>query len=131
MDSLLELFCDVDDFCKEFEPAWKKRLLTSGDRQRHRERRLTLSEMMTIVIHFHQSQYRNFKAYYQEYVLKHLRTEFPTLVSYNRFVEFMPTTLIPLSIYLRTACYGNCSGISFIDSTALDVCCKRLSKMVE
>jgi len=80
---------------------------------------------MTIVIYFHQSQYRNFKAYYQDYVLQHLRSEFPKLVSYTRFVEFMPSVLIPLSIYLRTACFGTCSGISFIDSTSLDVCDNR------
>jgi hypothetical protein len=100
-------------------------LLASGECQRQRERSLTLSEIMTIVIHFHQSQYRNFKAYYKEYVLKHLRSEFPNLVSYSRFVEFIPSALIPLSVFLRSACFGNCSGISFIDSTALDVCNNR------
>jgi hypothetical protein len=125
MDSLLEVFCDADDFCQEFEPAWKKRLLASGEYQRERARSLSLSEIMTILIHFHQSQYRNFKAYYKEYVLKHLRAEFPNLVSYSRFVEFIPSALIPLSVFMRTACFGTCTGISFIDSTALDVCDNR------
>jgi len=125
MDSLLELFCDVDDFCQAFEPAWKQKLVTSGECRRQRERSLSLSEIMTIVIHFHQSQYRNFKAYYQEYVMKRLRSEFPNLVSYTRFVEFMPSALIPLSVFLRTVCFGDCSGISFIDSTSLDVCDNR------
>jgi hypothetical protein len=37
----------------------------------------------------------------------------------------MPSVLIPLSVYLRTACFGTCSGISFIDSTSLDVCDNR------
>jgi hypothetical protein len=55
-------------------------------------------------------------------VLKHLRAEFPNLVSYSRFVEFMPSALIPLSVFLCSACFENYSGISFIDSTALDVC---------
>ena len=55
MDSLLELFCDVDDFCQKFEPNWNKRLLASGERQRQRQRSLSLSEIMTIVIYFHQS----------------------------------------------------------------------------
>jgi len=125
MDSLLELFCDVDDFCQKFEPNWNKRLLASGERQRRRQRNLSLSEIMTIVIHFHQSQFRNFKAYYQDYVLQYLQAEFPDLVSYTRFIEFMPSVLIPLSVYLRTACFGSCSGISFIDSTSLDVCDNR------
>jgi len=125
MDSLLELFCDVDDFCQKFEPTWNRRLFANGERHRQRQRSLTLSEIMTIVIYFHQSQYRNFKAYYQDYVLQHLRSEFPKQVSYTRFVEFMPSVLIPLSIYLRAACFGTCSGISFIDSTSLDVCDNR------
>jgi hypothetical protein len=74
------------------------------------------------LIVFHQSHYRNFKAYYLEYVLPHLRGEFPGLVSYTRFVDFMPSALIPLCAYFKTTCLGDCTGISFIDSTSLDVC---------
>jgi len=77
------------------------------------------------MIHFHQSQYQNFKAYYNEHLLKHLRSEFPNLVSYSRFVEFMPTALIPLSVYLRTVCFGTCTGFSFTDSTSIDECDNR------
>lgn len=80
-----------------------------------------MSEVMRLLIHFHQSHYRHFKAYYTEYVQVHLRSEFPALVSYNRFVELMPTALVALSGYLR-ACYGQCMGISFIDATSLAVC---------
>jgi transposase len=77
---------------------------------------------MTILIHFHQSHYRDFKAYYNEYVLERLRSEFPGLVSYTRFVEFIPSVLIPLCVYLRENCFGICTGISFMDSTSLKVC---------
>jgi transposase len=122
MDSLLELFCDVDDFCQSFEPTWQKQMLAAGEIQRQRERSLKLSEIMTIIIHFHQSHYRNFKAYYTEYVLVRLRREFHGLVSYNRFVEFIPSVLLALCVYLRTSCFGTCTGISFIDATALAVC---------
>jgi transposase len=122
MDSLTELFCNVDDFCQAFVPVWRKQQLSAGEIQRQRERSLSLSEIMTILIHFHQSHYRNFKAYYIEYVLERLRREFPGLVSYNRFVEFIPSVLLPLCVYLRTSCLGTCTGISFMDSTALAVC---------
>jgi hypothetical protein len=122
MDSLTELFCDVDDFCQAFLPAWRKQLLSAGEIQRQRERSLSVSEIMTILIHFHQSHYRDFKAYYTDYVVERLRREFPGLVSYTRFVEFIPSVLLPLCIYLRTKCFGTCSGISFIDSTSLAVC---------
>jgi DDE family transposase len=122
MDSLLELFCDVDDFCQEFVPVWHKQLLAAGELQRRRERSLSISEVMTILIHFHQSHYRDFKAYYNDYVLERLCREFPGLVSYTRFVEYIPSVLLPWCVYLRMECFGNCPGISFIDSTSLAVC---------
>ena len=122
MDSLLELFCDVDDFCQKFEPLWNQQQLASGEKKRQRARSLTISEIMTILIAFHQSHYRDFKAYYCEQVSKNWHNEFPGLVSYTRFVEYTPSVVIPLIRYLRTRCLGRCSGISFIDSTSLDVC---------
>jgi hypothetical protein len=79
---------------------------------------------MTILIHFHQSHYRTFKAYYTQQVSVHLRGEFPTLVSYGRFVQLMPRVLGLLCAYLFT-CFGTCSGISFVDSTPLAVCHTR------
>jgi hypothetical protein len=125
MDSLVELFCHVDDFCKAFTPVWEQHMLRSGAVQRRRDRRLSLSEIMTILIHFHQSHYRHFKAYYGEYVLPRLHWAFPGLVSYQRFVEFIPCTVIPLCVYLHKGCLGRCTGISFVDSTALRVCHNR------
>lgn len=121
MNSLVELFCHVDDFCQAFLPAWKSRLLASGVVQRQRVRQLGLSEIMTILILFHQSHYRTFKAFYQEHVLQRLRAEFPGLVSYTRFVEFIPSALWPLCTYARHCC-GTCTGISFLDSTPIAVC---------
>mgnify|MGYP000851693979 CR=1 FL=1 len=121
-NSLVELFCHVDDFCQEFVPIMEKKMICSDSKTRKRKRSLTMSEVMTILIHFHQSHYRNFKAYYLEYVLQHLRGEFPGLVSYTRFIDYIPSALIPLCAYFKTTCLGNCSGISFIDSTSLDVC---------
>jgi len=37
MDNL-PVFCDVDDFCKLFEPRWQQKLLAIAPRQRDRER---------------------------------------------------------------------------------------------
>ena len=119
---ILPLFCDIDDFCLLFEPRWQARLLDT--RQRHRASTLCLSEVMTIIVLFHSSSYRNFKAYYTEQVMKHYAGAFPRLVSYNRFVELMPSALVPLCAYLQTR-KGTCSGISFVDSTSLKVCHNR------
>ncbi len=79
---------------------------------------------MTIIVLFHSSGYRNFKTFYTAYVVKHLGWAFPRLVSYNRFVELMPSALVPLCGYLQTR-NGACSGISFIDSTSVKICHNR------
>jgi hypothetical protein len=79
---------------------------------------------MTIVVLFHASHYRDFKAYYTGHVLKNLTWAFPRLVSYQRFVELMPGALVPLCGYLQSR-KGRCSGISFVDSTSLKVCHNR------
>jgi hypothetical protein len=120
--NILALFCDIDDFCLFFEPRWRKRLLET--RQRERASTLCLSEVMTIIVLFHSSGYRNFKTFYIQHVLKHMAGAFPRLVSYNRFVELMPSALVPLCGYLQSR-KGVCSGISFIDSTSLKVCHNR------
>jgi hypothetical protein len=122
--SLLELFCHVDTFCQTFLPAWDTELRAHGQRFRRRSGQLAMSEVMTIMIHFHQLRFRDFKTYYLVYVRGHLRREFPQAVSYHRFVELMSTALGPLCAYLQT-CYGHCTGISFVDSTALAVCHNR------
>lgn len=122
--SLLELYCHVDEFYQRFEPNWQQHQLAADSSRRRRRGQLSMSEILTIVIHFHQAHYRDFKAYYLQYVSVQLRAEFPQLVSYQRFVEVMPTIVVPLCAYLQT-CFGTCTGISFIDSTALAVCHNR------
>jgi hypothetical protein len=125
--SVLELFCAVDDFLISFAPRLKASQLAAG-KQRTRASQLYPSEIMTILIHFHQSHYRTFKAYYTEHVQIHLRSEFPRLVSYQRFIALIPSVLVPLLAYLQSR-YGACTGISFIDSTSLEVCDpKRISQ---
>jgi len=119
MSALTHMFCDIDDFCKAFEPVFNEHLLSDG--RRTRQPRLCLSEIMTILVHFHRTSYRNFKAYYTLHVMKHLRGHFPKLVAYNRFVELMPRALVPLTCYLHSR-RGVSTGIAFVDSTPLAVC---------
>lgn len=122
--SLLELFCAVDDFCKGMEKGQAGHLIPSGTAQRQRAGQLSDSEALTIMIHFHQSQYRNFKAYYQQHVMIYLRAEFPQLISYARFVQRMPRLLGWLCLYLFSR-FGICTGISFVDATFVAVCDNR------
>lgn len=118
---ILPLFCDIDDFCLLFEPLWKRRLLADGACRRRKPGALSLSEVMTILVLFHLSGYRNFKAFYTEHVMRYLAGAFPRLVSYSRFVELQRDALVPLWCYLHTR-FGQCTGISFVDATTLSVC---------
>lgn len=122
--NLTELFCHVDDFCQLLEADRQSYQLTSDARQRQRSGNLCDSEIMTLLIHFHQARYRDFKTYYTQYVQVYLRREFPHLISYSRFVQLMPRVLVALCAYLHY-CFGSCTGISLIDSTPLRVCHNR------
>lgn len=124
--TLTELFCKVDDFCQREEAAKQTAspsipLLQPMIRRRNRLRSLCESEILTLLIAFHQSNYRTFKAFYTGHVCLYWKKEFPGLVSYQRFIEWMPSTLAPLLEYLRSL-FAKCSGITFVDSTDLPVC---------
>lgn len=84
-----------------------------------------MSEVMTIVILFHLSNHRTFKWFYKRCVCDHLKAYFPRLLSYNRFVEVMQGLIVPLVVHLLKFHVGKCSGISFLDSTTIDVCHNR------
>jgi hypothetical protein len=122
--NLLELYCHVDDFLTAFLPEWNKRLIQDKKKKRCRPSRLSISEIITILIHFHQSQYRCFKAYYLQHVAVHLRDEFPHLLSYNRFIALIPTVFAPLCAYLQSQ-KATPTGIQFVDSTSIIVCHRK------
>jgi len=63
------------------------------------------------------------------YVQKHMQSEFPNTVSYNRFVELIQGVLLPMTMFAKTCCLGSCTGISFVDSTPIRVCgTKRIKR---
>ena len=76
---------------------------------------------MTILILFHSSSFRNLKYFYL-FVRTHMQKDFPHTASYNRFVELQRKVCIPLAIFLRTKSLGQCTGISFVDSTPIQSC---------
>jgi len=124
VEQLIAIFCDVDDFCIEYERYSKTHLLMD---EKHivNGSRMKMSEIMTIAIYFHLSCYRTFKWYYQKCISGNMREYFPKLVSYNRFVELMQMVAAPLTLYMMKHSLGKCSGISFLDSTPIDVCDNR------
>jgi Transposase DDE domain len=120
MEDLTALYCAVDDFWKIFKEEWAKHLIDSDKPKHGPDPELSISEMMTVIILFHQSNYRTFKHFYS-YVCSHLKNAFPKLISYNRFVFLMKNLFVPLFAYLLQR-KGVVTGIAFIDSTSIAVC---------
>ena len=116
----------ADDFCKIYEKFIKVNGLSpKRDRRKreyHREPRLSDAEVMTIMILFHFSGYKCLKHFYSDYVCAHMRHLFPTPVSYNRFTELERKVSVPMVLFPKKCLMGRCTGISFVDSTALRVC---------
>lgn len=122
-NKITEIFCKVDDFCKEFIPVWEKAMIST--KKRNRKFTMSVSEVMTIQILFHLSGYREFKSFYLGYVQKFMKEYFPKTVSYNRMVELKKQSFMPMSIFLKSENLSECTGISFVDSTPLRVCHNR------
>lgn len=123
-DKITEIFCICDDFCKEFDKEIEKNSIKATDGRKHRRRKGLMSdaEIMTILICFHFNTFRNFKHYYLFYVQKHMRHLIPEQLSYNRFVEVESKVSVQMMLFLQLFCFGECTGISFIDSTCVPVC---------
>ncbi|AGH47475.1 transposase [Paraglaciecola psychrophila 170] len=108
MSKLVELFCDVDYFCKVFILQWRKQLLEDATRKRQkegqREGQMTTYEIMTIVVSFHMSHYRDFKNYSLGYVSLVYKNAFPNLLNYTRFYRScleLPCPCVPTSHHLK------------------------------
>lgn len=114
------LYCEVDDFMKT---TFKNQAsyFPMNSPKRGPERRLSDSEMVSILIGYHQSCFRHFKGYYLHLLAGDGKQSFPNLVSYNRFVELMGSVWLALLFFMESR-KGVCSGTSFIDSTSMAVC---------
>lgn len=116
---ITEIYCLVDKFNQQFQKQLSSYLV--GNKPK-RPPTLSSSEVMTIMILFHDKGYRCMKHFYTQYVQKHLTAMFPKTVSYNRFTELMQGANLPLAIFLQTCCMGENTGISFMDLTPIRVC---------
>ncbi len=114
------LFCFVDDFYKGFENWYKKSLLTSGLRKRNRPSSMSLSEIITILIAFHQSGMACFKYFYLE-LMRNNRNLFNYLVHYDRFISLIKLAF-PAVLCMLKSLEGKITEYMFIDSTPMVVC---------
>ena len=116
--NIIEIFCFLDEFCKYFEPELKKRAIsTSGKLHRNRPGRMSDSEIMTILVLFHTSRFRDLKSFYLGYICQHMRKEFPHVISYNRFVERQAKVGLHLLL-----CFRKRSVIETVNDKLKNVC---------
>jgi len=119
---LTKIFCDIDDFMREFEGLYRQKMIEDKSIKKSINSKLSMSEVMTIVVYFHRSGYRTFKDFYLKHILKNLKLAFPNIVSYNRFVELIPTVLVALVTFLKLKRLVKSDEITFIDSTKIAIC---------
>ena len=123
---LVQMFCQMDDFCTLFEEKFQSRLLTADPTKSvHSTNKpaLALSEMMCIEVLYHLSGYKCFEYFYRDQVVQgSLHSYFPKAPSYNRFVELKPRMLVALICYLHLHALGRVIGLYYADSTTLKVC---------
>ena len=117
------LYCCLDDFCKVFE-AWEAHRLIPSPTTRQRCGKLSRAEMLFIVVLFHLSPYKHFKAFYLYGIGHQHRSCFGDLPHYDRFVSLMPRLFVPLMVLLHSLS-GEQTGLYFADSSKLAVCHNR------
>ena len=125
IDKITEIFCIADDFCKYFDTEMSKQPklpVKNGKRHRNRPCEMSNSEIITILMLYHFGDFKNFKHYYLHYICVYLKKEFPKALSYSRFIQLEHRVFIPMMFFLNTVCFGNCTGITFVDSTKIAVC---------
>lgn len=118
---ITKLFVILDDFCNQYDRFFQQHVLPLT-RKPTRTPCLHISEMMCIILLFHQSPAKNFKFFYTSY-LQLYKSEFPTLPSYNRFVELQQRCLGHFHALLTILCaIAKQTGINYVDSTYIPVC---------
>src|SRR3954465_9383264 len=59
LDRIVEVFCEVDDFCQAFVPQWEASLMgTGGPARRGPEPGMSPSEIITLLLVFHSSGFK-------------------------------------------------------------------------
>lgn len=121
-EKLIEIFIACDDFDKNLQ-SWLPAHSIGELKRPTRTPNLCDSELMTLLIFYQWSGYKNFQYYYQQHALVVLKTHFPKMPTYHRFLELMPRVAHKMCWFLQLNCLSAAqTGTYFIDSKALPVC---------
>lgn len=126
---LTVIFCEFDDFCNSLDSYTEEYMLTGPMRgKRGPACKLSISEIMTVLIMFQNSRFRDFKNFYTGLLCRYYKHYFPDLPSYERFNSLIQRAIFPLRIFTQLRA-GQHTGIYYIDSSCLPVCnIKRSSR---
>lgn len=90
MRQLVPIFCEIDDFCNELDSHCRHYRLTGASKSnRGPAGGLSISEIMTILVIFQMSKFRDFKNFYTGFLCFYHKSYFPNLPSYGRFVNLI------------------------------------------
>jgi hypothetical protein len=120
---LIEIYFKIDEFIQQNQAATPDFLQVALEGVKVPPCSLSAGELLTIYVNFHFSNYKCFKHYYKDCIEKYHRRDFPNLISYQRFVNIIPSLLWPLYAYLCFTCTeARKTGFYYIDSSKLPVC---------
>lgn len=121
---LIKLYVDVDDLLISYR-QWQKtqQLLPQSTRHKTRTKALNEAEMATILVFYHMSGYKNFKYYYEDFILHNGKDYFPNAPQYHSFLPYILWVLPLLALWVMWTCKNSIqTGYYYIDSKKLPVC---------
>src|SRR5918995_6593141 len=117
LDRIVEVFCEVDDFCQAFMPQWEASLLGPGGPAPRGPHVVQRDHHAAA----HSSGFKHLKSFYHGFAEPLLRSYFPGMPCYEHFVALQKSAFVPLVVFLVSH-LGTKTGLYYIDSTALPVC---------
>lgn len=122
-NKLIEIFIFIDDYCQLLDD-WVEQ--SGRIRVNPYQGRLSISEILTILVFYHHSGFKCFEYYYRRMVLGGLHSYFPQAVSYKHFLSLIPRSFNHLYVlaHVRSR-MAERTGIYFVDSKKLPVCHNR------
>jgi hypothetical protein len=123
---IIEVFCFIDDFCKEVAVYYATHPLPAGLTPRHpagRKASLSESEVLTILVLYHLSGFKCFEYFYERLLLQQLKSFFPQAVSYTQFLCLSRQACFHMLLLAQYRCsLSDHTQHYYIDSKKLPVC---------
>src|SRR5215212_10081876 len=105
LDRIVEVFCEVDDFCQAFVPQWEASLLgPDGPARRGPQPGLSTSEIITLLLVLHSSGFKYLKSFYHGFAEPLLGGYFPGMpLSLSRLNPWLPRGQVDPEVMQGTA----------------------------